>query len=89
MLPDSFIFVQTMNLMSVEEKWKRLGSDDQLFVEQIINQLLELKEFTLDEKEYNANMDKLNKMKEEPGQYSRDAFQVIRDLKAKFQNEQG
>ena len=75
--------------MSVEEKWKRLGSDDQLFVEQIINQLLELKEFTLDDKEYNANMDKLNKMKEEPGQYSRDAFQVIRDLKAKIQNKQG
>ena len=75
--------------MSVEEKWKRLGSDDQLFVEQIINQLLELKEFTLDDKEYNAHMDKLNKMKEEPGQYSRDAFQLIRDLKAKIQNEQG
>ena len=75
--------------MSVEEKWKKLGSDDQLFVEQIINQLLELKQFNFDDIEYNANMESLKEMKEDPEQYSRDAFQLIRDLKAKIQNEQG
>ena len=72
--------------MSVEEKWHRLSNDDRLFVEQIINQLLGLKDFSIPESEYLANLDRLEKMKEEPELYSKDAFQVLKDLKEKIQN---
>ena len=72
--------------MSVEEKWHKLSNDDRLFVEQIINQLLGLKDFSIPESEYLANLDRLEKMKEEPELYSKDAFQVLKDLKVKIQN---
>ena len=72
--------------MSVEEKWHKLSNDDRLFVEQIINQLLALKDFSIPESEYLANLDRLEKMKEEPELYSKDAFQVLKDLKEKIQN---
>ncbi len=72
--------------MSVEEKWHKLSNDDRLFVEQIINQLLGLKDFSIPESEYLANLDRLEKMKEEPELYSKDAFQVLKDLKEKIQN---
>lgn len=72
--------------MSVEEKWHKLSNDDRLFVEQIINQLLGLKDFSIPESEYLANLDRLEKMKEEPELYSKDAFQVLKDLKGKIQN---
>ena len=72
--------------MSVEEKWQRLSNDDRLFVEQIINQLIGLNDFSIPESEYLANLDRLEKMKEEPELYSKDAFQVLQDLKEKIQN---
>ena len=72
--------------MSVEEKWHKLSNDDRLFVEQIINQLLGLKDFSIPESEYLANLDRFEKMKEEPDGYSKDAFQVLKDLKEKIQN---
>ncbi len=70
--------------MSVEEKWHELSNDDRLFVEQIINQLLALKDFSIPESEYLANLDRFEKMKEEPEVYSKDAFQVLKDLKEKI-----
>jgi len=72
--------------MSVEEKWHKLSNDDRVFVEQIINQLLGLNDFSIPESEYLANLDRLEKMKEEPELYSKDAFQVLKDLKEKIQN---
>jgi hypothetical protein len=72
--------------MSVQEKWQKLSNDDQLFVEQIINQLLELSGFSISESEYSSNQDRLEKMKEEPELYSKDAFQVLKNLKDKIRN---
>ncbi len=72
--------------MSVEEKWQRLSNDDRLFIEQIINQLIGLNDFSIPESEYLANLDRLEKMKEEPELYSKDAFQALQDLKEKIQN---
>ena len=74
--------------MSVEEKWKKLRIEDQLFVEQIINQLLKLKDFSFDEQDYQSQVKILDKMKEEPKVYSRDAFQFIRELTVKFRKDQ-
>jgi hypothetical protein len=72
--------------MSVEEKWHKLSNDDQLFVEQIINQLLELRGFTISDSEYAANLERLEKMKEEPELYAKDAFQVLKNLKEKIRD---
>ena len=85
---DYVIFVKRNIRMSLEEKWKKLGAEDQLFVEQIINQLLDLKDFSFDGQEYRSQLDILEKMKQEPQVYSRDAFQLIRELKAKIGNDQ-
>jgi len=81
--------VETNLRMSVEEKWKKLGIEDQIFVEQIINQLLDLKDFSFDEQEYQNQIKILDKMKEDPQAYSKDAFQLIREMKAKIRNDQG
>jgi len=72
--------------MSVQEKWQKLSNDDQLFVEQIINHLLDLSGFSISESEYSSNLDRLEKMKEEPELYSKDAFQVLKNLKDKIRN---
>jgi len=72
--------------MSVDEKWRKLSDDDQLFVEQIINQLLELRGFSISDSEYAANLERLEKMKEEPELYAKDAFQVLKNLKEKIRD---
>jgi len=72
--------------MSVDEKWRKLSDDDQLFVEQIINQLLELRGFSISDPEYAANLERLEKMKEEPELYAKDAFQVLKNLKEKIRD---
>ena len=72
--------------MSVDEKWRKLSDDDQLFVEQIINQLLELRGFSISDSEYAANLERLEKMKEEPELYAKDAFQVLKNLKEKIRH---
>ena len=73
--------------MSVDEKWRKLSDDDQLFVEQIINQLLELRGFSISDSEYAANLERLEKMKEEPELYAKDAFQVLKNLKEKIRDD--
>jgi hypothetical protein len=80
---DYFLIILQLKL---EEKWHQLSNDDRLFVEQIINQLLGLKDFSIPDSEYLANLDRLEKMKEKPEVYSKDAFQVLKDLKEKIQN---
>ena len=72
--------------MSVDEKWHMLSNDDQLFVEQIINQLLELGGGAISDREYAANLERLEKMKEEPELYAKDAFQVLKNLKEKIRD---
>jgi Leu/Phe-tRNA-protein transferase len=72
--------------MSVDEKWHMLSNDDQLFVEQIINQLLELGGGAISDREYAANLERLEKMKEEPELYAKDAFQVLQILKEKIRD---
>jgi len=72
--------------MSVEEKWQKLSQDDRLYVEQIINQLLELRGFAMSDDEYQNQMNRLSQMKEKPEVYSKDAFQVINDLQAKIRH---
>jgi hypothetical protein len=72
--------------MSVDEKWRKLSDDDQLFVEQIINQLLELRGFSISDPEYASNLERLEKMKEEPELYAKDAFQVLKNLKEKIRD---
>jgi hypothetical protein len=73
--------------MSVDEKWRMLSNDDQLFVEQIINQLLELGGGAISDREYAANLERLEKMKEEPELYAKDAFQVLKNLKEKIRDD--
>ena len=73
--------------MSVEEKWQKLSQDDQDFVEQIINQLLEMKGFAISDDDYQNQMERLSQMKEKPEVYSKDAFHLISDLKAKIRHD--
>jgi hypothetical protein len=72
--------------MSVDEKWRKLSDDDQLFLEQIINQLLEIRFFSISDPEYAANLERLEKMKEDPELYAKDAFQVLKNLQEKIRD---
>ena len=73
-------------MKSVEEKWNKLSEEDRLYVEQIINQLLNLEDFQVNDDEFKANLQRLEDMKSQPNLHSKDGFQAISDIKSKIIN---
>jgi len=76
-------------MTTVSQKWNNLSESDRNFVEQIIDQLIVLKKFPIPELEYQENLNRLEKMKEEPAIYSKDAFEAIREIRTKLNNASG
>ncbi|HRH36602.1 MAG TPA: hypothetical protein PKY12_16160 [Catalimonadaceae bacterium] len=76
-------------MTTVSQKWNNLSESDRNFVEQIIDQLIVLKKFPIPESEYQENLNRLEKMKEEPAIYSKDAFEAIREIRTKLNNASG
>lgn len=76
-------------MTTVSQKWNNLSESDRNFVEQIIDQLIVLKKFPISESEYQENLNRLEKMKEEPAIYSKDAFEAIREIRTKLNNASG
>ena len=74
-------------MLEVEKKWNTLSETDQFFVEQIIDQLLTLKDVSISEADYAMNMDRLKKMKDLPKENSTDVIAAIRTIRSKLGNE--
>jgi len=76
-------------MTAVGQKWNNLTETDQHFVEQIIDQLLYMKDFSISNNEYKENLTRLEKMKSDPEVFSKDAFEVIGELRSKLNGAEG
>ena len=76
-------------MTALGQKLNNLSQTDQHFVEQIIDQLLFMRDFSISENEYNENLSRLEKMKSDPGLFSTDAFEAIGQIRSKLNEAKG
>lgn len=66
------------------QKWKKLSEPDQQYIEQLMDQLIGLKNFSISDEEIAENLNILERMKAEPDKESKNVFEAIHDIRTKL-----